>query len=176
MRRFETLLAAVGLALAITGCGTTEPREVRSGPLFLGPRQQTPSGTAIRRAPRGVGPEQWTSEAERWLGTPYRYGGNDRSGIDCSGLACQMYLKVTELRLPRTTQDQFRVGTAVARRELGAGDLVFFDTLGAGVSHVALMLDADQFVHASTSRGVTVGRLSEEYWSRRYLGARRIAR
>ncbi len=168
--------AGLGVALALSGCGTMEPREVRSGPGFTAPRQQVAPVPyrAPRSAPRTITPEHWAAEAERWLGTPYRFGGNDRSGIDCSGLACQMYLRMTGLRLPRVTVNQFRVGRAVARRELQAGDLVFFDTRGAGVSHVGVVLDADRFVHASVSRGVTYSRLSEEYWSRQFLGGRRI--
>lgn len=110
------------------------------------------------------------------MGTPYRWGGNDRQGVDCSGFVQQVHLRVSGVRLPRTTSDQFRFGRPVSRRDLRPGDLVFFDTTGRGVSHVGVVLeaDADRFAHASVSRGVTVARLSEAYWSGRLLGCRRV--
>lgn len=125
-------------------------------------------------APRVIAPEAWGAEAETWMGTPYKVGGMDRTGIDCSGFAYRMQERLAAVRLPRVTLDQFRAGRAVARRDLKPGDLVFFDTTGSGVSHVGVMVDVDQFAHASSSKGVTYSRLSEDYWNRRYLGARRV--
>jgi cell wall-associated NlpC family hydrolase len=77
--------------------------------------------------------------------------------------------------LPRSTSDQFRLGRAVMPAELAAGDLLFFTTTSPGASHVGIAVGRDQFVHAPSSAGVVrVERLSADYWSLRFIGARRI--
>lgn len=123
-----------------------------------------------------VPPDAWSREVDRWLGTPYVRGGSGKEGADCSGFVQQVYERVAGVNLPRVTQDQFRVGFEVTRSELRPGDLVFFETTGAGVSHVGVMVGGDRFAHASTSKGVVYSRLSEAYWGSRYLGARRLPR
>jgi cell wall-associated NlpC family hydrolase len=111
------------------------------------------------------------SAALSQIGTPYRYGG-DRpgQGLDCSGLTQYAYGSAG-VPIPRMCLDQLRAARPVGPGALRPGDLVFFQT-GPGVHHVGLMVDADRFVHASTSkRRVQVTRLSAPYWSARYLGA-----
>ena len=111
------------------------------------------------------------SAALSQVGTPYRYGG-DRPGqaLDCSGLTRYAY-QSAGVPIPRMCLDQLRAARPIGPRDLRPGDLVFFRT-GPGVHHVGLMVDADRFVHASTSkRKVQVTRLSAPYWSARYLGA-----
>jgi cell wall-associated NlpC family hydrolase len=77
--------------------------------------------------------------------------------------------------LPRATQEQFRVGTTIQRKDVRPGDLIFFQTVSPGASHVGIALDGDQFVHAPSSRGVVrVERHSTSYWSSRWVGARRV--
>ena len=79
------------------------------------------------------------------------------------------------MELPRLAADQYRVGRAVGADAIEAGDLLFFTTVAPGASHVALAIDEDEFVHAPSERGqVRVERLSSSYWSRRFLGARRV--
>ena len=79
------------------------------------------------------------------------------------------------VRLPRLAADQYRVGAEVAPGDLRPGDLVFFSTTAPGPSHVGLVIGGDEFVHAPSQRGeVRVERLSQRYWTRRYIGARRI--
>jgi cell wall-associated NlpC family hydrolase len=111
--------------------------------------------------------------AEPWLGTPYRYGGYDRRGIDCSAL-CRNILGDLGANLPRTVESQRMQGWPVPSGGLEAGDLVFFRLESADVNHVGVMLDRTRFVHASTSRGVVIDRLMDKYFARRYAGARRI--
>ncbi|MBX3747983.1 MAG: C40 family peptidase [Verrucomicrobiae bacterium] len=134
------------------------------------------TGGKVDRHDRGPSVSAWEREVERWMGTPYRWGGDTQRGVDCSGFVQQVHFRVSGVRLPRTTAEQFKVGTAVARRELRPGDLVFFETTGRGVSHVGLSLGGDRFAHASQSRGVVVAGLGEAYWTQRYLGARRVVR
>jgi len=107
-------------------------------------------------------------------GKPYRTGGTDPNGFDCSGLVRYVFAQhgVTVLR---TVSEQYRAGGEVAATELTAGDLVFFSTSGAGASHVGIVVGGDSFVHAPTSSGVVrVDRLGGAYWATRFLGARRI--
>jgi cell wall-associated NlpC family hydrolase len=106
-------------------------------------------------------------------GAPYRNGGTTPQGFDCSGFVQYVYRQYG-VAMPRETREQFRVGNKLRRSQLAPGDLVFFTTIAPGASHVGIALDRDRFVHAPSERGVVrVERLSSEYWSRRYVGARR---
>jgi cell wall-associated NlpC family hydrolase len=107
-------------------------------------------------------------------GTPYRNGGTDPSGFDCSGFTQYVFAQYG-VALPREVREQYRWGTPVPADQLAPGDLVFFTTTDPGASHVAIVIGGDQFVHAPSSTGVVrVERLTAGYWSQRYLGARRI--
>ncbi|MBQ7634632.1 MAG: C40 family peptidase [Bacteroidaceae bacterium] len=110
-----------------------------------------------------------------YLGTPYRYGGNDRSGIDCSGLTTLIYRDVYGINLHRRSIDQHDYDVPQKRSEgLRQGDLVFFTTNGEGTcSHVGIYLKNGRFFHASTSLGVTVSSLSDSYYAPRFLGGGR---
>lgn len=115
-----------------------------------------------------------SSTARSLRGAPYRDGGADPSGFDCSGLV-QYVFGQNGVSVPRAVRDQFRLGRRVDRRDLQPGDLVFFSTVAPGASHVGIVIEADQFVHAPSERGVVrVERLSAPYWSSRFVGARRI--
>lgn len=108
-------------------------------------------------------------------GTPYRNGGSDPDGFDCSGFT-QFVFAQHGVVLPREVRDQYQAGAPVRSRELEPGDLVFFTTVAPGASHVGIAIGGDAFVHAPSSTGVVrVERLSSTYWSHRYLGARRVS-
>jgi len=107
-------------------------------------------------------------------GTPYRNGGSDPSGFDCSGFVQYVFAQ-HGIALPRDVKTQFEVGDLVSLDKLELGDLVFFTTVAPGASHVGLALGGDEFVHAPSSKGVVrVERISAAYWSRRVIGARRV--
>ena len=110
---------------------------------------------------------------EPWVGVPYRYGGTDESGVDCSAFVRSVFSKV-EVNLPRTSRMQSESGHAVGRASLEVGDLLFFNTSGSGVSHVGIYIGDSRFIHASTSRGVIVSSMNERYYAERFLFARRI--
>jgi len=107
-------------------------------------------------------------------GAPYRNGGADPHGFDCSGFT-QYVFSQYGINLPRDVRAQFGAGKSVKPEELAAGDIVFFTTTEPGPSHVAIAIGGDEFVHAPSSSGVVrVEHLSSTYWAPRYLGARRL--
>jgi cell wall-associated NlpC family hydrolase len=112
-------------------------------------------------------------------GAPYRNGGSEPSGFDCSGLVWYVFDQ-HGVPLPRTVTEQFQIGSHVDKGDVRAGDLVFFDTTGAGLSgahatHVGISIGGDEFVHAPSTKGqVRVERLGSGYWSARFLEARRV--
>ena len=119
------------------------------------------------------------SEANTYIGTPYRFGGMTRSGIDCSAFVLSVYGSVTGINLPRISSAQAQEGERVEREQLEKGDLLFFQTRGSRISHVGIVQEITQegeikFIHASTSKGVTISSLNEKYWGLRFRFAKRI--
>ncbi len=109
-----------------------------------------------------------------WLGTPYEYGGETKSGIDCSAFTREMFRTAAGIELPRTTEQQVQRGRSVLQSDLQFGDLIFFNTTGQNPSHVGIYIGDDMFAHASVSFGVTLSSLYSSYYKKRYTEARRI--
>ena len=115
------------------------------------------------------------STAHTFIGVPYRWGGaSQRNGFDCSGLTMVVY-RLNGLKLPHSSSKQFRLGRHIKRIRLAKGDLVFFATSGGRrVSHVGIYAGRGRFIHApGRGKTIRVDSLSNNYYSRRYLGARR---
>jgi len=112
-------------------------------------------------------------EAPNWIGIPYRWGGTTRRGIDCSAFVQQYVRSTLGIELPRATAGQQYEGVPVSKEELRSGDLVFFRR--RGVRHVGVYLSGGEFIHASSSRGVMISELDNDYWTRYYWMARRVA-
>jgi cell wall-associated NlpC family hydrolase len=124
--------------------------------------------------------EQVIRSARAYTGTPYKYGGTTRAGMDCSGLLCNSF-KTINIDLPRSSEDQSKVGAEVRMKDLQPGDLVFFATgrKKRKVTHVGMVTevrgdDDVKFIHASSSLGVVETNIYADYYQKRFRGARRI--
>jgi lipoprotein Spr len=128
----------------------------------------------------GVKPKELQNVAlfafiDRWYGTNYKLGGSDISGIDCSGFVQRLYSEVYGVDLVRTAVDQSGNCKRIKHyKDAEEGDLVFFKTHGKRITHVGVYLANDYFVHASSSQGVVISNLNEEYWQRYFVGAGRM--
>jgi probable lipoprotein NlpC len=114
------------------------------------------------------------SQYEEWKSVKYKKGGLSKRGIDCSGLVYITYLSKFEIKLPRTTEQMSHLGKKVSQNNLKPGDLVFFKT-GLFSRHVGIYLDKRKFLHASTSVGVTISSLDNQYWKKNYWKSVRIS-
>lgn len=113
-------------------------------------------------------------EIDTWLGTPYKYGGNTKSGTDCSGFIMSVYKKVNNINLNRSAYDQMQNTRLLDKNAMQFGDLVFFKIDFKKVSHVGLYLGDNKFVHASTKRGVVINDLNETYYKERFFKGGKI--
>jgi cell wall-associated NlpC family hydrolase len=160
--------------MTTAGCASTGavPRPFPS-PGGITTRPPAPASVSPGTTPAGDG-YAIAGTALALLGTPYRNGGNDSSGFDCSGFIWYVFGQ-HGVRVARTVGEQFLEGTEVSADAVRPGDLFFFSTDGRGASHVGMAIGGDEFVHAPSSRGeVRVERVSAPYWASRYIGARRI--
>lgn len=116
-------------------------------------------------------------ESAEWIGVPYRYGGNSKNGVDCSGLTCSIYKKVYHKTLRRNSEEQrTKDCKRIAKRKLQEGDLVFFHNgkKKREASHVGIYLKDKKFIHASTGQGVIVSSLEEPYYKKCWMEGGRV--
>jgi cell wall-associated NlpC family hydrolase len=112
---------------------------------------------------------------DEWYGTPYKYGGASRQGIDCSAFVRELCAEVYGARLQRTSAAQFEETDYISSTDLlKEGDLVFFKIRSRNISHVGLYLGEGKFVHASRSKGIVISNLNDTYWNRYYVGGGKI--
>lgn len=109
-----------------------------------------------------------------WLGVPYKYGGTDRNGIDCSAFVGVVYRQVYGVNLHRTCNDMLQDVRLIAKSQLREGDILFFTNSKGKVSHVGVYLKDGLFAHASTSNGVSVSRVDDTYWSKHFYKGGRV--
>jgi len=112
-------------------------------------------------------------EYKKYAGVAYCYGGDDQNGFDCSALVQRIYKEAFNIKLPRTTKQQIKVGKRVSKRSLKEGDILFFKTSYA-VLHTGIYLEKGEFIHASSSYGVTLSNIHNPYWRAKYYEARRV--
>jgi len=110
-----------------------------------------------------------------YLGTPYRRGGMDRTGMDCSGFVCVVYREYDGRALPRRSGDMARVGTPLPLSDARIGDCIFFrDGMFNRINHVGIYIGASRFAHASSSSGVIISSLDDEFYQRHCAFLRRL--
>jgi cell wall-associated NlpC family hydrolase len=164
------LAVIVSIGIFAISCSPLRPLAPDSAP-----STKTGSNKRPQDSQKITGISEWDEVLSPWLGTPYVYGGNTKSGTDCSGFVSSVYMEKERMSIPRTTKDEFNIGKTVNKSSLIVGDLVFFGKQGdtKNVNHVGIYVGGGNFIHASTSLGVTVTPLSDSYWQPLYLGARR---
>lgn len=172
LKHIVILLLSVGM---IVGCNTV-PREKNQEKISrhwhksrLNLSEETPKHNPYSYFVR----DRLYSQYEEWRGVRYRLGGSDHSGIDCSALVKIIYEQEFGMTLPRTALSQANLGNEISQNGLMPGDLVFFRT-GRNSQHVGIYVENRQFLHVSTSQGVTISQLDDTYWKSRYWKSVRI--
>jgi len=157
------------MALAITallnGCGTLPDR--------LDHRSSSSQETGKNDHQSNTVKTQLYAQHKAWKGVRYQLGGLSKKGIDCSGFVSVTFKEQFGITLPRTTRQQAQKGLEIPRTQLKAGDLVFFKT-SLNVRHVGIYIESGKFLHASTSRGVMISNINNNYWRKRYWKATRL--
>ena len=163
MRPALLLSASFAIVAMASGCASSG---VRPAPF--------PTGAHRSGAPASPEAPTIVQTALSLRGAPYRNGGSDPSGFDCSGLVVYVFARAG-IRMPRTVAEQYEEGTRVPREALMPGDLVFFRTAGPVPSHIGIAVSGSEFVHAPTARGlVRTDALTSPYWAARFAGVRRV--
>lgn len=112
---------------------------------------------------------------DEWMGVPYKYGGNDKNGIDCSGFTGLLYREVYNKNVSGPTSTLIELTNIISENELKEGDMVFFHIEKKGkVSHVGVYLQNNKFVHATTKKGVMINDLNENYYKQHYFKSGRL--
>ena len=151
-----------------------DPAAAPAAPATPSPTPAAPAPAAPRGSRTAFDGYALAGTALALRGIPYRNGGSDPAGFDCSGFTQYVFAQ-HGVALPREVREQFHVGKSVRPDDLVAGDIVFFTTTDPGPSHVAIAIGGDEFVHAPSSAGVVrVEHLSSSYWAPRFIGARRV--
>ncbi|AOM40563.1 bifunctional murein DD-endopeptidase/murein LD-carboxypeptidase [Xenorhabdus hominickii] len=179
LRYILRLVPAIIVAVTLTACSSpdsklrnkqTETHAVNSQNHFLLQASQDEFETLVNNLDIK---SKILNQYADWKGVSYRLGGNTKRGIDCSAFVQRTFYEQFGMELPRSTSGQQNIGQNVNRSKLRAGDLVLFKT-GIRMRHVGIYIGNNQFVHASTSSGVIVSKLTDIYWSKRYYSARRV--
>jgi cell wall-associated NlpC family hydrolase len=165
-------------ALVVSGCASSQavPRPFPGAvvPPPVPAATSSPTEAPVLSNPTADRSTSLVATALSFRGVPYRNGGTDPSGFDCSGFVRYVFAQYGQ-QLPREVQAQFRVGREIDRNHVEPGDLVFFQTVSAGASHVGIALGNGQFVHAPSSKGVVrTESYAIEYWAKRWVGAKRL--
>ena len=167
IRTFYTFLVIVFSVVIISSCGSS--KGITNDPIYSSSEKED----LLTRDEKEL-----IKEAKSWIGTKYKYGGNTRDGIDCSGFVLQVYKTVYDLKLPRSSKDQYAFCKKVEKNMMRVGDLVFFATGKSKdvVSHVGIYIGNNEFIHASSSKGVVISNLDQNYYVRTFVSAGKVVK
>ncbi|MGV0923539.1 C40 family peptidase [Empedobacter tilapiae] len=184
MKKRIYLTTIIIASLFLTSCGSskvTSYKKTGSKKVYTSTKKSETSEVYRSKniednAPRNV--NRILKTAKSYLGTPYKYGGVTNTGFDCSGLVYVSF-KELNLDLPRRSSDQAEYGKEINIENVKIGDLIFFNTSGNSISHVGIVESINRngsinFVHSSTSKGVIISSLDENYWKSRFVKAMRL--
>lgn len=182
---FKTFVGLSLLALVAISCGTSS-RTVSQKPVVREiPTKTVERSSGLRQleskyaGKNSSEVENLLKDAHKYLGAPYKYGGDTSKGFDCSGFTLVVF-EQNDYKLPRRSSDQALTGDPIDITDVKPGDLLFFATGGGSrVSHVGIVHDIGKdgevkFIHASTSKGVIISSLNETYWNKAYLHAQKV--
>ncbi len=177
----KKLILLAGSAIILASCGTSKKvvakKNVPTKTVAKTENTRTLDSNFGGKASSSA--QRLLKDAEKYIGVPYKYGGITSSGFDCSGFTSKVF-EENDIKLPRRSADQASTGTEIKISNVKPGDLLFFSTSGNGrVSHVGIVHDIGndgevKFIHASSSKGVTISSLNEKYWNKAYLHAQRV--
>jgi len=166
----KTIILMTIFLLLFTGCSTRHTTLQNNSQKTVHHKQKkspqsntTPSNTSYTLY----------SYYEQWKNTPYKMGGTTKRGVDCSGFIQALFKNVYHLHIPRTTKEQAYYGRGISKKSLREGDVLFFKTSWK-VRHVGVYMHDGKFLHASTSKGVTISSIHSEYWRSHYYMSRRF--
>jgi cell wall-associated NlpC family hydrolase len=158
---YFTILVILGVAFKMYSCTPLRP---------LAPHSAMKKNVELPSEVTGV--SSWDDVLLPWIGTPYLPGGSTKNGADCSGFVSSVYMEKERMYIPRSTTEEYKMGKEINRNDLIVGDLVFFGD-GRKVNHVGIYVGKGNFIHASTSNGVMISPLEDNYWKPKYIGAKR---
>lgn len=124
----------------------------------------------------GFTDKQFERKVKEYLDVPYKRGGTTKRGMDCSGFSKTVYSKFFGIELPHSSVDQFRLSALrkIDDTQLKPGDLIFFaNQKKKRINHVGVYISNGKFIHASSSQGIMVSHLDEDYWKNRFVGSKR---
>lgn len=177
-----TLLALVASIFLLTSCGTSKPKvitskeEASNHSEFKKSRSKQSKTRKIQ--PKNSNVSKIIKDARKFEGTKYKYGGTTKRGMDCSGLVYVAFSE-NDIPLPRTSRAMSLQGKRIYLKEVTQGDLLFFETNKNQkvINHVGLVVEHSDdiyFIHSTTSSGVIISALSEQYWENNFVMARRV--
>ncbi len=178
LRRIVSISTAAAICLLMSSCGS------QKGSLSArrAPGNSSSANTTVTNTEHitiDVDIDSYTrrllSEADKWLGTPYKYGGETPDGVDCSGFVLNVYRDALGIKLPRNSAKQQEYCTRISKNQLQEGDLVFFTVRGGRkVGHVGIYIGHGKMIHSSSSKGVIVSPLSQKYYVDNFYSAGRV--
>lgn len=163
------------IVLIISSCNSTKKISYKSSEVKKHEKKKEEKDSGKHN--RGGVANSVVREAYKFLGTPYKYGGTTKSGLDCSGLVINSFQAVG-FQMPRMSREQANQGKEIRLKDVKEGDLVFFTTSGSNINHVGIVEKVKNgevfFIHSSTSKGVIVSSMEETYWNKRFVKAVRV--